>query len=185
MEKVGMKPNIEEFKLLLAEDFGRDLTPTAESAAEDFHKNYDDILLCMNTGRIQIVSSTFRLYEATGNVKAGRYHIYGSFSTLSAIAGLVTIFFNLKIGIGLLILSFVLRIVGKVVKNRVSQTFSKELMELFKHNQHLGMRKICANYLAGIIQLRGPLGHAHLPLNPSTCITGIETYAKPKETKKI
>lgn len=172
-----MRPTLKELILKLEEKFGK-LNPQAEHCAEDFHTNYEKFIDSILSNEINIVASPNMLADKLQESKYTRYRTFSGLSIFLVVVGLITLFFNWKIGIGIFILAFISKKISSNLKFKSSQNFAKELTLKFSTNPDEGMFDICQYYIAGILQLASTKGRAHLPLIPSFSLTGIEKYAR-------
>ncbi len=92
-----MKPTLAELTLKLEEKFGK-LNSQAEHCAEDFYENYQEFINSILSEKIIIIASPNMLANKLQESKYTRYRTFGGLSILLIISGLVTIFFNWKIG---------------------------------------------------------------------------------------
>lgn len=174
-----MRPTLEDLVLKLEEKFGK-LNQQAEHCTEDFHKNYDNFIDSILSNEIVIVASPNILADTFRDSKYSRYRIFNGLSILTVLGGLITLFFNWKIGIGIFILAFIFKKISSNLKINSSLNFANEITQKFSTNPDEGMFDICQYYIAGVLQLASSKGAAHLPLIPSYSLTGIEKYAGQK-----
>ena len=172
-----MKPTLIELTLKLEEKFGK-LTSQAEHCAEDFHENYQEFIDEISSNNIVIIASANLLASKLQEPKYTRYRTFGGLSALLFVAGLITVFFNWKIGLGLIVGSIICKIISSNLKRKVSKDFALKLTLKIKTNSDEVMFDICQYYIAGILRLASSKGRAHLPLIPSYSLTGIEVFAK-------
>lgn len=172
-----MKPTLTELTLKLEDKFGK-LNSQASHCAEDIYENYQEFINSIRSEKIVIIASPNMLANKLQESKYTRYRTFGGLSILLIIAGLVTIFFNWKIGLGLIVGSIILKIISSNSKKRVSRNFALELTSKINTNSDEGMFDLCQYYIAGILQLVSAKGRAHLPLIPSYSLTGIEQFAR-------
>ena len=171
-----MKVELKEFKSLLEEKFGK-LTPQANHCADDFYENYEDFISSFKSKRIQIIASPSVLSRKLPDKKYSSYQTYSGLSILLGIVGIIFLFFYWKIAVGMLILSLLLSISARYIKNRTAITFSNQISNKFEFDEFDGIFDVAQYYIAGIIQIRSQTAAAHLPLLPSVSLTGIEKYA--------
>jgi len=172
-----MKPTLTELISKLEEQFGK-LTPAAEHCAEDFHENYQDFIDSFRSNTIIIIASPTMLANKLQEPKYMRYRTFGGLSILLIIAGLITLFFNWKIGLGLIVSSFIAKFISSKMKNSSSKNFARDITSKVNEKSDEGMFDICQYYIAGILQLASSRGRAHLPLIPSYSLTGIKEFAR-------
>lgn len=172
-----MKPTLTELISKLEEQFGK-LNSQAEHCAEDFHENYEDFISSIQTNNIVIIASPNMLASKLQEPKYTRYRTFGGLSILLIIAGIITIFFNWKIGLGLIVGSFLAKFLSSKMKSNSSKNFALELTSKINKKPDDGMFDVCQYYIAGILQLASAKGRAHLPLIPSYSLTGVEEFAR-------
>lgn len=174
-----MKPTLEELIKKLEKKFGK-LNPQAEHCAEDFHSNYEDFIDSIRSRDIIIVASTNMLADKLQESKYTKYRIFGGLFMLLFIAGIITIFFNWEIGLGLIILAFISKKTSSYLKSKISKNFTKDITLKFSKNSDEAMFDICQYYIAGILQLASKKGKANLPFIPSYSLTGNQEFARDK-----
>ncbi len=174
-----MKPSLSELIINLEEKFGK-LNEIAMQCAEDFFNNHENFINSIISNKILLVISPNMLANKLQEPKYYRYRIYNGLSIVLGFLGLLTFFFNWKIAIGLLVLSFIISKISNYMKVLISRNFSEELTLKIITNPDEGMFDICQYYIAGILQLASAKGKAHLPLLPSYSLTGVEKYANKK-----
>lgn len=172
-----MKPTLTELISKLEEQFGK-LNSQAEHCAEDIHENYEDFISSIQANNIVIVASPNMLASKLQEPKYTRYRTFGGLSILFLIVGLITVFFNWKIGLGLFVVSFLAKFISSKMKNNSSKNFALELTSKINETPDDGMFDVCQYYIAGILQLASTKGRAHLPLIPSYSLTGVEEFAR-------
>lgn len=172
-----MKPTLTELISKLEEQFGK-LNSQAEHCAEDFHENYQDFISSIKANNIVIIASPNMLASKLQEPKYTRYRTFGGLSILLLVAGIITIFFNWKIGVGLFVVSFLVKFISSKMKNNSSKNFALELTLKINETPDDGMFDVCQYYIAGILQLASTRGRAHLPLIPSYSLTGVEEFAR-------
>lgn len=172
-----MKPTLTELISKLEEQFGK-LNSQAEHCAEDIHENYEDFISSIQANNIVIVASPNMLASKLQEPKYTRYRTFGGLSILFLIVGIITVFFNWKIGLGLFVVSFLAKFISSKMKNNSSKNFAHELTSKINETPDDGMFDVCQYYIAGILQLASTKGRAHLPLIPSYSLTGVEEFAR-------
>jgi hypothetical protein len=172
-----MKPTLTELMSKLEEQFGK-LNAQAEHCAEDFHEIYQDFINSIQTNNIVIIASPNMLASKLQDPKYTRYRTFGRLSILLIIAGIISVFFNCKIGLGLFVGSFLAKFISSKMKNSSSKNFDLELTSKINKTPAEGMFDVCQYYITGILQLASTNGRAHLPLIPSYCLTGVQEFAR-------
>jgi hypothetical protein len=172
-----MKPKKEDLIIRLEGKFGK-LIPAAEHCAEDIYENYGSFIDSIISKKITIVASPNLLASKLPDPKYSKYRIYVGISVLLVVASIITMFFNWKVGIGLIAASFIIKRVSTSLKIKYSLEFSGQIFSKFSNDPDEGMFDICQYYIAGILQLSSEKGKAHLPLLPSYALTGITKYAR-------
>jgi hypothetical protein len=172
-----MKPTLKELIYNLEQKFGK-LNSAAEDCAEDFHENYNDYIKAINSSEIIIITSPNMLADKLKEFKYTKYRIFSGWSILLTLAGLITIFFKLKIGLLLFAIAFILKLISNNLKTSISQKFSKDITNKILSNPNEGILDVCEYYILGILQLSSSKGDAHLPLVPSYSLNGIKKFTK-------
>lgn len=173
-----MKPNIETYINSLKENFGENLTPQVENVAADFIENYEEYQKMFLENKILIISSTNRLADATNNTEYSAYRTYYGLAILLVAISLVFCLISWKISIVLFSLAIIMKIISKLKRDRSSKNYTELIYDELRNDVDRGLLKVCINYCAGVIQLQSSKGNAHIPILPSTCITGKIVYAK-------
>lgn len=172
-----MKPTFNEFLIQLENKFGK-LTPQAMHCAEDIYEYYEQIVEAFNSNKMSVITSPQVLSRKIPNLS--KYQNVAGFSILLAIIGFIVIFFNWKIAVGILVFSFLLKIIARYMKNKIAIDFSSNIVNKFLINENEGIFDIAQFYIAGIIQLKSNVGYAHLPSLPSNSLTGNNSFARIK-----
>lgn len=175
-----MKPTVEKYLKHLKENFGETLTPQVEHIATDFIENYEEFKEMFLTNRISIISSASRLATSTGNIEFSKYQKYNGLSIVLMVVAVIFLFFSWKTTIIVFALSVIMRLISKSLKTKLSANYTKQIYDELKNDIDNGILNVCINYCAGIIQLQSSKAITHLPILPSTCITGIIKYANHK-----
>lgn len=166
-----MKPSYQDFKSTLEEIFGQNLTDRADLATKDFWNNWDDLYGQLKQGLIVINVDALMLGQKLPEYK--KYHPIKGAAKLIFLAGIVTLFFNWKIGLGVIGLGVIINIYGSTVKNRTKTDFAENILtNINEDNLKEGMGTLCSHYIAGTVQLNGDNGKAHWPQFPSNVLTG-------------
>jgi hypothetical protein len=171
-----LKPTFEEFTRQLEQKFGP-LPPHIVHCAEDLYAYYPLLISGIKTNTIKIAASPFELANKLKTSEYTKYLKYQGASTISFLLCVVLFFFNWKWGLLCLVLSIVLHSISNYLKNKKSQEFAANLMMRFLYDADEAMIDLSCYYIAGIIQLSGLQGKAHLPLIPSCALTGKTIYA--------
>lgn len=172
-----MKKNYQDFILLLEKQFGP-LTPQAEHCAEDFYENYDLLISKFKDNSIQLFASSNVLAQKLPSQNNTKYQTFNGLTILLVIVGIILFFFNWKIALLAIAISFCSKYYSNYLKNKNSTNFTDNIMKKISQNEFDGFFDIAQYYIAGIIQIRTNLGSAHLPLLPSSALTGTENYAR-------
>ncbi len=168
-----MRPTLTELISKLEEQFGK-LNSQAEHCTEDIHENYEDFISSIQANNIVIVASPNMLASKLQEPKYTRYRTFGGLSILLLIVGLIAVFFNWKIGLGLFVVSFLAKFISSKMKNNSSKNFALELTSKINETPDDGMFDVCQYYIAGILKLASTKGRAHLPLIRTYSLTGVE-----------
>ncbi|TDE46981.1 hypothetical protein E0I26_02525 [Flavobacterium rhamnosiphilum] len=173
-----MKPNIETYLKHLKENFGENLTPQVQQVAADFVENHEEYSEMFLKNKISIISSASRLADATGNPEYSKHHKFNGLSIVLILTSIIFLFFSWKTTIILIVLSIIMKLISKSLKNKSNFNYTKLIYDELANDIDSGILKVCVNYCAGIVQLQSSKAKAHLPILPSACITGEIIYAK-------
>ncbi len=171
-----MKPTFDELILNLTKNGKLNIHKT--HCVEDFYKNYDAFVKSICSNEIIFIVSTQMLSKKLKKLEYSRYRIYSSQSIFYGIIGMFVLFFNIKGGSLILLLSFISLMFSLYLKKKTGLNFAMELKLKFALNPDEGMLKVCKYYLAGILQLHSVKGKAIAPMHPSYCLTGFYHHCK-------
>lgn len=175
-----MNIDFSEFKALLEKQFGQ-LTPQAKHCAEDFYAHYDLFINSFQEGKIQLFTSPHLLARKLPSKTNTKYQTFNGLAILLGLIGIILFFFNWKIAVMTIVISALSKFYSNYLKNKNAQNFTNNIIEKIVINEFDGFFDIAQYYIGGIIQIRTTVGFAHLPLLPSTSLTGIENYARNRE----
>jgi hypothetical protein len=171
VERNDNKPTWDRFRHLVEGHFKNKLNERETIATRDFWKHYEYIYYKLNADemaiRIETLSLLCKYPEYTirdDQVKGGSLFFF--------IIGVGLIGFNLMLGIiGISIgIIFILSIKSK---KQIARKFSAELiLGLQGISSDKGMADLAANYIFGVVQLKGSNGSAHWPQYPSCALSG-------------
>lgn len=106
-----------------------------------------------------------------------RYHVWKGVGTVSLLLGIVSLWFLWQFGAVLISAGIGLHLWGGHLKFSYAKNFAEELTkEATLNPADAGYARLCANYIAGIIQFVSPAGSAHWPQFPSNAITGEQSF---------
>jgi len=166
-----MKPTYEEFKDVLEESFDQKLTSDADVAAKDYWENWDQLRDQLGDGSISVNVDALALGQKLPEYR--KHHPIKGLAKVVFVGGIVTLFFNWKIGLGVIGLGIVINIYGSTVQTNTSSDFTADILRNIKDNNlKEGMVTLCSHYIAGTIELSGIQGNAHWPQHPSNVLTG-------------
>jgi hypothetical protein len=171
VERNDNKPTWDRFRHLVEGHFKGKLNERETIATRDFWKNYEYIYYKLNADemaiRIEPLSLLCKYPEYTtrdDQVKCGGLFFF--------IIGFGLMFLNQTLGfIGIFIGTiFILSIKSK---KEIARKFSgKLILGLQGINSGKGMADLAANYIFGVVQLKGSNGSAHWPQYPSCALSG-------------
>jgi hypothetical protein len=173
MDKANM--SFDDFKNVLADLFGQPLNQKAEVAAQDFWKNVSDISEGVSQGNIGINVDILALARAFPEYK--RYQVWKGLSIIVFLVALVVLIFSWKFAIVIVVAGVVFHIIGNVQRRASGQKFISGLREAVTAGDvSKGIGNLCAQYIAGNIQLSSNLGRAHWPQLPSDVLNGQQNF---------
>jgi len=117
--------SLDEFRKLLSDLFGQELTEQADVAAEDFWKNMAAIARGVGDGSIGINVSVLSLVKSFPQY--GGYHVWKGLAIVLFLIGLIVLFFEWKIALGVVLLAVISQTIGKVKRRRSGQRFLEEI----------------------------------------------------------
>ena len=172
MEK--QRISLDSFISQIEQTFGKKLTVPASEAAEDFW-NYWEAFTELISSR-QLSARVDPLFLTHNFPQYRRYHTWKGGGIVVILAGLGVVWFSWPIGIILLLIGFGLRSYGNRVRFNNAKAFAEEVMEEATLSpSNTGYARLCANYIAGIIELATLQASAHWPQHPSNVVTGEQT----------
>lgn len=167
--------SFDNFTRQIEQTVGQKLTLPASEAAEDFWNHWESVTELI--AQRQLTARVSPLFLAHHYPQYRRYHTWRGGSILVLIAGLAVVWLSWPIGVVLLLGGFGLWLNGNRVRFNDAQAFAKEVMAGAKLSaSDGGYARLCANYIAGIIELATPQASAHWPQHPSNVITGVLTF---------
>lgn len=164
-----------DFKNLLADLFGQPLNQKAEVAAQDFWQNVSAISEGVSQGSISINVDVLALARAFPEYKT--YQVWKGLSLIVFLVALPVFIFSWKIALGIIIASVICHIIGTMQRRVSGQRFVSDLRAAIKTGDvPTGIGNLCAQYIAGNIQLASSLGQANWPQFPSDVLTGQKKF---------
>jgi hypothetical protein len=168
-------PSLDEFKANIEALFGQRLTGPAIHAAEDFRNNRSSFSALISARSLDVHVDVLRLSKNFPEYK--RYNVWKGSGILAFIFGIVVFWFSWQIGVVIAALGGVFYYWGGRAKFNDAKNFAENLMKEATLNPSSGgYAGLCANYIAGIIQIVSPSGSAHWPQYPSNIISGERTF---------
>ncbi len=168
-----MKPTYDKFIKQLEGLFGQRLNSAAVIASQDFWGHWDEFKHQILNGQIKINIDIIMLGVKMPIAEFKRHHPIKGFAKILFAIGLISLFFNWKIGIVIFIAGTIINMYGNIVKRQIGENFIKEITSNIHNNNHKdGMAKLCSHYLAGTVQFVSAIGKCNMPSFPSNCITG-------------
>lgn len=165
------KPLLQKFKEQIEAVFKQSLTSAASLAAEDFWRNWSVIFEGISND--SIIIKTDMLFLSRNLPEYGKYHIWKGLALISFLAGIVLLFFYWQAGVIIIVVGVCSNFYSKFKKVAAVKKFTEDMRkEIIQNPLSMGMAKLCAHYIAGIIQLSSAKGKAHWPQYPSNVITG-------------
>lgn len=168
-------PSLDEFKRNIEALFGQSLTGAASEAAEDFWEHWSSFNSLIAQHSLAVHVDALRLGQNFPRYK--RYHVWKGAGAVSLLLGIVAVWFLWQLGAVLIAAGIVLHLWGGRLKFNDAKNFAGELIKEATLNPgDGGYARLCANYIAGIIQLVSPAGSAHWPQHPSNVISGEQSF---------
>lgn len=167
--------SLEEFTGQIECLVGQSLTPPAIQAATDFWNHWTAFTHLIS--QRQLVARVDPLFLAQNFPQYGRHYTWKGAGWLCVALGLLVVWFIWPIGVALFVGGIALHIFGNRVRFNGAKAFAEEVMKKATLNAaDMGYARLCANYIAGVIQLATPIASAHWPQHPSDVITGNRTF---------
>ncbi|MDY6825496.1 MAG: hypothetical protein SWH68_17120 [Thermodesulfobacteriota bacterium] len=162
----GKRLSLDSFISQIEETFGKKLTVPASEAAEDFWNYWEEFTEFISNR--QLSATVDPLFLAHNFPQYRRYHTWKGAGIVLILVCLGIIWFWWYIGIILLLIGFGLRSYGNRVRFNDAKDFAEEIMkEATLSAASTGYARLCANYIAGIVELATPQASAHWPQHPS------------------
>lgn len=167
--------SLDSFIRQIEETFGKKLTVQASEAAEDFWNYWEAITELISNRQLSVRVDTLFLVHNFPQYR--RYHTWKGRGIMLILAGLGVVWFWWPMGIILLLIGFGLRSYGNRVRFNDAKNFADEVMkEATLSPSNTGYARLCAYYIAGIIELATPQASAHWHQHPSNVVTGEQTF---------
>jgi hypothetical protein len=169
------KPSLDEFRADIEAVFGQRLTGPAIRAAEDFWNNGSSFSSLISAGSLAVHVDALRLSQNFPRYR--QYNVWKGGGVLTFIVGIVVFCSSWKIGVLIAALGGGFYYWGGRVKFNDAKKFADNLIrEATLNPLSGGYAGLCANYIAGIVQIVSPSGSAHWPQYPSNVISGERTF---------
>lgn len=168
-------PSLDDFKAQIEDLSGQSVSGAASEATEDFWMHWSSFSALIEQRSLAVhvdalhLSMIFPQYE--------RYHVWKGTGKVTFLLGIVSVWFLWQLGVILIAVGVGLHLWGGRLKFNDARDYSDELMkEATLSPSDGGYARLCANYIAGTIQLVSPAGSAHWPQFPSNAVTGNHSY---------
>jgi len=169
------KPSLHEFKANIETIFGQQLNGPAQKAAEDFWNNWTSFGTLISARSLAVHVDALKLCRNFPEFK--RYNSWRGAGIITFIVGIISFFFSWKIGAVITVFGVGFYYWGGRVRFNDAKNFAEKLMKEATLNPSSGgYAGLCANYIAGIIQVVSPSGSAHWPQYMSNVISGERTF---------
>ena len=167
-------PSLDEFKANIEALFGQSLTGPASEAAEDFWKHWSSFssLIAQRSLAVHVDA----LFLGLKSPQYKRYHVWKGAGKIAFLLGIASVWFLWQLGAVLVAAGIGLHFWGEHLKFNDAKDFAEELMKEATLNPSGGYARLCANYIAGTIQLVSSAGSAHWPQFPSNAVTGEQSF---------
>jgi hypothetical protein len=171
IEQGNVIPAWDRFRSLVEKHFEGKLTERAEIASRDFWLHYENIHNGLCNDEITITIDP--LFLANKHPEYGQsYHASRGWGIFLFVLGFIFIVSLPQVfwfGMAWTVLGIIIFSTAK----DYSKEFSDELWEgLMWINSDKGMADLAANYIFGVVQLKGSSGSAHWPQHPSCVLSG-------------
>ena len=168
-------PSLNEFKAKIEVLFGQSLTGPASEAAEDFWKHWSSFSSLIAQRSLAVHVDALRLGMNFPQYK--HYHVWKGAGKVALLLGIVSVWFLWQLGAVLIATGIGLHLWGGRLKFNDAKDFAEALMkEATLNPSDGGYARLCANYIAGTIQLVSSAGSAHWPQFPSNAVTGEQSF---------
>ena len=169
MTQVNM--SLDNFKSILADLLGQPLNEKADVAAQDFWQNACAISEGVSQGRITIHVDVLALARAFPEYKT--YQVWKGLAILVFLIALPVFIFSWITALGILAAGVACYAIGNMQRRVSGQKYVLELKTaVVAGDVSKGIGNLCAQYIAGHVQLASSLGQAHWPQYPSNILTG-------------
>lgn len=173
----NMNMSINDFKNLLTDLFGQPLNQKAEVAALDFLQNISFIAEGISQDSIIINVDVLSLARAFPEYKT--YQVWKGISILLFIIALPIFIFSWKIALIIIAAGIVFHVIGNLKRRVTGQRFVAGIKAaIVAGDMSRGLGNLCAQYIAGNVQLASDIGRAHWPQIPSDVLTGKQNFIK-------
>ena len=173
MTNVNM--SFEDFKNILADLFGQPLNQKAELAAQNFWQHVSAISSGVTQGSITINVDVIALARAFPEYKT--YQIWKGLSIPVFLVALIVFVFSWKLALGIVVAGVVCHAIGNMQRRVTGRKFVSDLQGAITVGDiSKGIGNLCAQYIAGNVQLASSFGRAHWPQFPSDVLNGQQNF---------
>ena len=175
--------SLDDFIGQIERDVGRELTAPATEAATDFWSHWDSFSGLILRRQLSAHVDPFSL--ARNFPQYRRYHTWKGGGMIVLLLGFAVVWFVWPVGVFLLLGGFGLRTYGNRVRFNDAKAFAEEVMTgATLSATDAGCARLCATYIAGIVELVTPVASAHWPQHPSNVITGRRTLVDTRQVRQ-
>lgn len=172
-----MKTNhipLDDFTRQIERIFGKSMTPPAMQAVNDFWDHWESFTELI--AHRQLSARVDPLFLAHNFPQYRRYHTWKGAAIVLFGLGVVAVWFVWPIGAVLLAGAIATHKYGNHVRFNDAKAFAEEVMkEATLSAKNEGFARLCASYIAGVIELATPACSARWPQHPSNVVTGEQT----------
>ncbi len=167
--------SLDDFKSVLSTLYGQPLNEKAEVAAQDFWQSASAISEGVSQGTIAINVDVLALARAFPEYKT--YQVWKGLAILVFVVALPIFIFSWKIALGVLAASVACHAIGNMQRRVTGQRFVSGIQAAIAAGDvSKGIGNLCAQYIAGNVQLASSLGRSHWPQKPSDVLTGQQNF---------
>ena len=162
---------LDDFRVVLSDLFGQPLNQKAEVAAQDFWQHVSAIADGVSQGNIAIHVDVLALARAFPEYRT--YQVWKGLAILVFLIALPLFLFSWPTALGVLAASIICHAIGNMQRRVSAQRFVSRLRAAIAAGDvSKGIGNLCAQYIAGNVQLASSLGRVHWPQLPSDVLTG-------------
>jgi hypothetical protein len=168
-------PSLDEFKAKVEILCGQSLTGPASEAVEDFWTHWSSFSSLIAERSLAVHVDALSLGMNFPQYK--RYSACKGAGTVALLLGIVTVWFFWRLGAVLIAAGIGLYLwCGRLKVNDAKNLADELIKEATLNSADGGYARLCANYIAGTIQLVSPAASAHWPQFPSNAVTGEQSF---------